>query len=150
MKTTITSLLLALCMTGAMAQKKITVEAKNADISNNLDLQAVASLFGEVDNLEDFERKLNDYDSELSNLDLNNDGEVDYLRVVESSEKGVHIILIQAVLAKDVFQDVATIAVEKKNNRKTYVQVIGNPFIYGNNYIIEPVYIYTPRIYTTF
>ena len=133
-----------------MAQKRITVEAQSYDISNNLDLQAVASVFGESKDLQDFEMKLNDYDSQISNLDLNNDGEVDYLRVIESAENNVHLVIIQAVLAKNVFQDVATIVVEKNQNRRTYVQVIGDPYLYGDNYIIEPVYVYTPSIFSFF
>ena len=150
MKTTATSLLLVLFIMSTLAQKQITVEATTKDVSNNLDLQAVASVFGESNNLEDFEKRLNDYDSKISNLDMNADGEVDYLRVIESTENSVHIVIIQAVLAKDVFQDVATIAVEKKDNRKTVIQIIGNPYMYGSDYIIEPVYVYTPRIYTSF
>ena len=70
-----------------MAQDKITVEAQTTDISNNLDLKAVATVFGESANLEEFEKKLNDYDTQISNLDLNNDGQVDYLRVIEKNEK---------------------------------------------------------------
>ena len=151
MKTKLASLLVVLVLitTQCMAQKRITVQAQSSDISNNLDLQAVSSAFGESKDLADFERKINDYDSKISNLDLNNDGEVDYLRVVENMENNVHVVVIQAVLDKDVYQDVASIVVEKNNNR-TSVQVIGDPYIYGENYIIEPVYVYTPSIFSFF
>ena len=151
MKTKLASLLVVfvLVTTQCMAQKTITVEAQSTDISNNLDLQAVSSAFGESTDLADFERRLNDYDSQISNLDLNKDGEVDYLRVVENTENNVHVVVIQAVLDKDVYQDVATIVVEKNNN-KTSVQVIGDPYIYGEDYIIEPVYVYTPSIFSFF
>jgi len=152
MKAKVASLLVVLLLTTTqcMAQKRITVEAESYDISNNLDLQAVASVFGESDNLQDFEMKLNDFDSKISNLDLNNDGEVDYLRVIETSENNIHVVVVQAVLDRDVFQDVATIVVEKNRNRRTYVQVIGDPYLYGSNYIIEPVYVYTPHIFSFF
>jgi hypothetical protein len=152
MKTKVTSLLVAIAFTSitCTAQQTITVEATNNDISNNLDLQAVASAFGESSNLQDFERRLNDYDSQISNLDLNNDGEVDYLRVIEDMENNVHVVVIQAVLDKDVYQDVATIVVEKRENRRTMVQVIGDPYLYGDNYVIEPVYMYTPPIFSAF
>ena len=72
------------------SQDKTTVEAKSEEISDNLDLEAVASLFGEAKNLEDFEKKLNDPETKISNLDLNEDGEVDYLRVVENSDDKTH------------------------------------------------------------
>jgi hypothetical protein len=152
MKTKVASLLVVLLLTTAqlMAQKRIIVEAQNYDISYNLDLKAVASIFGDSRNLEEFEMKLNDYDSQISNLDLNNDGEVDYLRVIESHENNVHVVVIQAVLGRDIFQDVATIVVERDRNRKIYVQIIGDPYMYGHNYIIEPVYYRTPFIYSYF
>ncbi len=152
MKTKVASLLVVLFVStiSCTAQRTIRVEAQNDDISNNLDLQAVASTFGESRDLEDFERRLNDYDSQISNLDLNNDGEVDYLRVIENMENNVHVVVIQAVLDRDVYQDVATIVVERRPNRRTVVQVIGDPYIYGYDYIIEPVYVYAPPIYSFF
>ena len=125
----------------------ITVKAEGNDISNNLDLKAVATLFAEVRNLEEFERKLNDYDSKISNLDINHDGEIDYLRVVGKFENRVHIIIIQAVLSKDVYQDVATIIADRRGANRTSVQIIGDHYLYGPNYIIEPIYSYPPLIY---
>ncbi|MDD4969039.1 MAG: hypothetical protein PHT07_06380 [Paludibacter sp.] len=152
MKTKVASLLVVFSFitTFCMAQEKITVEAQNNDISNNLDLKAVATAFGESKNLEEFEQKLNDYDSQISNLDLNNDGQVDYLRVIEKNEEGIHLVEIQAVLDKDVYQDVASIIVEKDENDNPTVQVIGDPYIYGDNYVIEPSYLYTPSIFSFF
>src|ERR1035437_1021006 len=152
MKTKVASLLVVILIatTQLMAQGKITVEAQNNDISNNLDLKAVATVFGESANLEEFEKKLNDYDSQISNLDLNNDGQVDYLRVIEKNNNGVHVVEIQAVLDKDVYQDVASIIVEKDQDNNPTVQVIGDPYLYGDNYIIEPAYAYTPSIFSFF
>ena len=152
MKTKVASLLVgfSLITTLSMAQEKITVEAQNSDISNNLDLKAVSTAFGESSNLEEFEKKLNDYDSQISNLDLNNDGQVDYLRVIEKNQDGVHVVEIQAVLSKDVYQDVASIIVEKDQNNNPTVQVVGDPYLYGDNYIIEPTYNYTPSIFSFF
>ncbi len=141
------SLLLAI---PTFAQDKTTVTANSSDISDNLDLKAVASIFGDASNLEDFERRLNDPKSQISNLDLNNDNQVDYLRVVESVEGRAHIVVIQAVLERDVFQDVATVEIEKDNNNKVQIQVVGDVYMYGSNYIYEPIYVHTPVIYTTF
>ena len=132
------------------AQEKTTVTAKNSDISDNLDLRAVATVFGDASNLEDFERRLNDPKTQISNLDLNNDNYVDYLRVIETVEGNVHLVVVQAVLEKDVFQDVATIEVERDSNNRVQVQVVGDVYMYGTNYIYEPVYVHTPIIYTTF
>ena len=132
------------------AQDKTTVTATNNDISDNLDLRAVASIFGESENLEDFERRLNDPKTQISNLDLNGDNQVDYLRVIESVESNTHLVIIQAVLEKDVFQDVATVEIEKDSNNQVQVQVVGDVYMYGNNYIYEPVYVRNPVIYDYF
>lgn len=134
-----------------MANETITVSATSSDISEDLNLKTVATLFGQAKDLEQFEAMLNNPDSAFSNLDLNADGEVDYLRVVETADGNKHLVVIQAVLAQDIYQDVASIYVEKDEQEKQVtVQVIGDEYIYGTNYIIEPVYIYRPVIYDWF
>lgn len=132
------------------AQDVTTVRANNSDISDNLDLRAIASIFGESRDLEDFERRLNDPDIQISNLDFNNDNQVDYLRVIEAAERNTHLIIIQAVLGADLFQDVATVEVEKDRRNNVQVQVVGDTYLYGNNYIYEPVYVSRPVIYDVF
>src|SRR6187431_2985490 len=101
-----------------------SVYASNSEISDNLDLTAVSSIFGESENLNDFERRLNDPKLQISNLDLNNDNRVDYLRVIESVENRTHVVIIQAVIDRDLYQDVATIEVEKDNYNQVHVQVV--------------------------
>jgi len=137
-------------ITSVLAQDRTTVTATNSDISDNLDLRAVASIFGDSQDLADFERRLNDPKTQISNLDLNGDNQVDYLRVIESVEGNAHLIIIQSVLGRDTFQDIATIEVERDNNNQVQVQVVGDVYMYGNNYIYEPVYSYAPPIYTSF
>lgn len=132
------------------AQDITTVRANNADISDNLDLRAVASIFGESRDLEDFERRLNDPKIQISNLDLNRDNQVDYLRVIEATEGNTHLVILQAVIGQDLFQDIATIEVEKDRKNNVQVQVVGDTYIYGNNYIYEPVYVSRPIIYDVF
>lgn len=132
------------------AQDKTKVTANSSDISDNLDLRAVATVFGDVKDLEDFEQRLNDPKTQISNLDLNNDNYVDYLRVIESIEENTHIVVVQAVLGKDLYQDVATIEVERDRDNRVQVQVVGDVYMYGSNYIYEPVYVHVPVIYNTF
>jgi len=132
------------------AQDITTVTAMENSYSENLDLEAVASIFGQAENLEDFEMKLNDPEAQISNLDLNGDGQVDYLRVVETSEYNTHLVTIQAVVGRDLYQDVATIDVEKDSNGETQVQVVGDVYMYGPDYIITPVYVRPPVVFTWF
>ncbi|WP_298225056.1 hypothetical protein [Flavobacterium sp.] len=150
-----TKIIFSACVTflfasSLLAQDRTTVNAMSSEISDNLDLRAIASIFGDAKNLEDFERQLNDPKIQISNLDLNDDNQVDYLRVIESVEENTHLIIVQAVLGKDTFQDVATIEVERDRDNQVQVQVVGDVYMYGQNYIYEPVYVSTPIIYTTF
>ncbi len=132
------------------AQDTTSVTAASEEISENLDLEAVASVFGESKDLEEFEKKLNDPKTQISNLDLNDDGEVDYLRVLETTKGETHLIAVQAMVEKDQYQDVATIEVEKDSKGETQVQVVGDVYMYGPNYIIEPVYVHPPVVITIF
>ncbi|MBC7748514.1 MAG: hypothetical protein H7Z76_08080, partial [Methylotenera sp.] len=56
------SLLTTVFATQIQAQNRTSVNAMNAEISDNLDLRAVASIFGDSRDLQDFERRLNDPD----------------------------------------------------------------------------------------
>ena len=93
----------ALLGTTLQAQNRTSVNATSSEISDNLDLRAIASIFGDARDLDDFERRLNDPRAQISNLDLNYDNQVDYLRVVESVERNTHLIVVQAVLDRDVY-----------------------------------------------
>jgi hypothetical protein len=152
MKTSVlnTALVALFSIGNLFAQDVTTVTANNTDISDNLDLQAVASIFGESADLEDFERRLNNPNNQISNLDLNGDNRVDYLRVIEATENNTHLIILQAVLAVDTYQDVATIEVERDSNNNVSVQVVGDVYMYGPNYIYEPVYAVRPVIFGVF
>jgi hypothetical protein len=154
MKTKIGILVLLLCASfftvDAQRRVKTTARATSYDISDNLDLEAVASIFGDSENLEDFERRLNDPETRISNLDLNQDGYIDYLRVLENTSDRNSVVIIQAVLDQDVYQDVATIEIEKSSNYNHRIQIVGNDYIYGSNYIIEPVFVHTPLIFSFF
>lgn len=151
MRTILMTMCLVLFSMMAHADETVTVTATTADISENLDLKTVATLFGQAKDLEQFEQMLNNPDSAFSNLDLNGDGDVDYLRVIETADQDRHLVVIQAVLAKDIYQDVASIYVEKDpKSESVTVQVIGDEYIYGADYIIEPVYVYRPIIYDWF
>ena len=148
----LSTLLMALMLmsTALWADETITVSANSSDISEGLDLKVVAKLFAEAKNLEEFENMLNNPDSAFCNLDLNGDGQVDYLRVVETGEGNKRLIVLQAILAKDIYQDVASIYVEKDEKNEVSVQVVGDEYVYGANYIIEPVYVYRPYLYDWF
>lgn len=147
-------LTLALTMSvweSAYADETITVSSTSSDIAAGLDLKAVAKIFASAKNLEEFENLLNHPDSSYVNLDLNGDGDIDYIRVVETGSGNSRLVVLQAIIAKDIFQDVASIRIvkdETKNN--VNVTITGDERIYGENYVIQPVYVYRPIIYDWF
>ncbi len=110
----------------------------------------MATLFGESKNLENFEARLNNPRNHISNLDLNQDGYVDYIRVAETMENGVYAIVLQDVLGNDQYQDIATIDVGRNTEGYTQVEIIGNPYFYGPDYVIQPIYTVRPTIFGIF
>jgi hypothetical protein len=116
--------------------------APTSEAAEGLDLKAVGELFKDSKNLEEFEKALNDPQVGVNNLDLDENGEVDFIRVVEEVAGDTHVIVLQAPLAKNEFQDVATIEVEKAAGDQYNMQVTGNETIYGANY-----YVATPDVH---
>lgn len=127
----------------------ITVTSYNNDWSFYLDLQAVAAAFAESNSVQEFERLLNSSRYMINNLDLNRDGWIDYLRVIEVRQSYYHTFLIQACLAPNVFQDVATLIAEWRSDR-LYVEVIGDSWLYGYNYVVRPVFVKRPPLWDIF
>ncbi len=108
------------------------------EAGEDLDLYGVLELFIVAEDLEAFEKALNDPKSEVNNLDLDGNGEVDYIRVEEHVEGNTHVIVLQVPLGENDYQDMATIEVEKLANEEYTLQAVGNEEIYGANYIVEP------------
>jgi hypothetical protein len=131
----------------AVAQQNITIVTQNSRIADGLDLNAVAELFKDAENLEEFERALNDPEIGINNLDLDGDGYIDYIRVVEHVADETHVIILQVALGQDEFQDIATIEVERTGNENYNMQVRGNEIIYGYDYYISPMYVHVHHIH---
>ena len=112
---------------------------------DNLNLYAVMKLFQESETLEGFERNLNDENSRINNLDLDGNGYVDYIRVIDNVDKNVHYIVLQVAINARENQDVAVFTVVQRANNEVEIQLIGDEDLYGKNYIIEPIYAETPN-----
>jgi hypothetical protein len=107
---------------------------------DNLNLYAVMKLFQESETLEGFERSLNDENSRINNLDLNGDNMVDYIMVFDYVDGNMHTIILRVALNEYENQDVAVFTVERFNDGSVQVQLIGDEALYGENYIVEPIY----------
>ena len=127
----------------------VTVTTYNSDPCFYLDLNAVAAAFAESRSVREFEQILNSSRYMINNLDLNRDGWIDYLRVIETHSGYYHTMLIQACLAPGVFQDVATLIAERRTNA-LYVEVVGDRYLYGYNYIVRPVFVKRPPLWDVF
>lgn len=101
-------------------------------------LEGALELFKKSSSPEEFERMLNAENSKVNNLDLNGDGYIDYLRVIDRTERNVHAFTIQAVISDTELQDVAVIELEKLANGKAVLQITGDEDVYGTETIIEP------------
>lgn len=105
---------------------------------DHFDLYAMLDVFKISTNPEDFEKRLNTEKSHVNNLDLNKDGQVDYVRVIDHTQTDVHAIVLQVAVNENESQDIAVIEIEKKGENAAQLQVIGDELLYGDKYIIEP------------
>ena len=135
-------LALVLFSSVVLAQEDVRVTATELEIEEGLNLQAVSELFKDAENLEEFEKSLNDPQVGINNLDLDNDGEVDFIRVVEEVAEDAHVIILQVPMGKDDYQDVATIEVEKSDGEDYNFLVHGNEDLYGSNYYLAPTVVH--------
>lgn len=110
----------------------------HSEAASGLDLYAVAELFKTSETLEKFEESLNHSETGINNLDLDQNGEVDFIRVTEKVVDDTHLIVLQAPVSESELQDVATIAVERERGEKYNLHVQGDTTLYGANYYVVP------------
>jgi hypothetical protein len=135
----ITSILVALFATGSTLKAQERHEEYLGLPGDNLNLYAVMKLFQQSKTLEDFERSLNDPNSNINNLDLNGDNLVDYIKVFDDVDGDVHNIVLQVAVSPRENQDVAVFTVQRFNNGQVQIQLTGDEELYGKNYIVEPI-----------
>jgi hypothetical protein len=136
----ITAVIVALFASGSALMAQDRQENYLGLPGDNLDLYAVMNLFQQSKTLEDFEKSLNDNNTNINNLDLNGDGQVDYIKVIDNVDGDVHNIVLQVAISPRENQDVAVFTVQRFNNGTVQIQLTGDEDLYGKNYIIEPIY----------
>lgn len=105
---------------------------------DNFSLQGAIELFKKAGSPEEFEKLLNSEDSKVNNLDLNEDGEIDYIRVVDNMDGDVHALVLQVPVSDKESQDVAVIEIEKQGEENAILQIVGDEDLYGEQVIVEP------------
>jgi hypothetical protein len=105
---------------------------------DDLDLYAVLDLFQKSKTIEEFEKSLNDEKAGIVNLDLNNDGNADFIKVVTEQDGDNFLFILQDPISEKETQDVAVISVSKDAAGKVTMQIIGDKDLYGKDYVVEP------------
>jgi hypothetical protein len=104
---------------------QVVVNELQPAIGDNLNLNAVGELIKQCQNPQEIEQRLN-ADGQINNLDMNGDGQRDYLTVTETSKGTYKITDVQ----QDGNVDIANVSVDIQNNT---INLYGNPQYYGNN-----------------
>lgn len=116
------------------AQKEDKAETKG----QNFSLEGALDLFKKSKSLEEFEKFLNQEDNNVNNLDLNNDGQTDYIVVQDIQDQETHVIVLSTYINEKDKQDIATIGIEKTGKEEAILQIEGDEDLYATNTIVEP------------
>jgi hypothetical protein len=121
--------------TGAFGQE---AEDSTGLPGDNFSLSGALTMFKKAASPEEFERLLNSQENGVNNLDLNGDGNIDYIKVINKRDQDVHVFILQAQLSASESQDLAVIELEKTGNENAVIQIVGDEDIYGDTTIVEP------------
>lgn len=124
-------------MTSATAQNNDIPESTGLP-GDNFSLQGAVEMFKKAHSVEEFEQLINTGSNNVNNLDLNNDGETDYVKVIDKADGDVHAFVLQAVVSENENQDIAVIELEKTGSKDAVLQIVGDEDIYGEETIVEP------------
>lgn len=120
------------------AQDEETTADSTGLPGDNFSLEGAIELFKKAESPEDFEKLLNTEENNVNNLDLNEDGEIDYIRVVDNMDGDVHALVLQVPISEKESQDIAVIEIEKQGDENAILQIIGDEDLYGEQVIAEP------------
>lgn len=101
-------------------------------------LQGALAMFQQSASIEEFEKRINTASGGVNNLDLNGDGQTDYIRVQDRFDKDVHVFVLQVPVSETESQDIAVIELERTGDTSAVIQIIGDEDIYGENVVVEP------------
>lgn len=105
---------------------------------DNFSLEGALELFKKAGSPEEFEKLLNAEDNHVNNLDLDGDGEIDYIRVIGKNDKDARIFILQVAVNEKENQDIAVIELEKTGTDAATIQIVGDEEIFGDEVIVVP------------
>lgn len=135
MKLPLLCMLIMGCSTIGLAQ-----EYQNPSLAGDqFSLEGALAVFKNAHSLENFETLINDQQQGINNLDLNQDGQIDYIQVDEMIDNNAHVVVLSTYLSNTTKQDIATIGIERTGNQEAILQIMGDDQLYTPNTIIEPI-----------
>ena len=112
-------------------QPRVVVNPTTSMIGDNLDLESLGELVRRSGNAQEIEDQLNS-SSSINNLDLDGDGQVDYIRVTEIGDGMTRGFSFQVELPNGQVEEVATINIEQGGDMAN-MTIQGNPSYYGDH-----------------
>ncbi len=104
---------------------------------DNFSLQGALEMFKQSSSVAEFEKLINTENKNVNNLDLNGDGEIDYIKVIDKTDKDVHAFVLQVAVSETENQDIAVIELEKTGDETAVAQIVGDEEIFGEQTIVE-------------
>jgi hypothetical protein len=129
-------LLIFVCFTVTIISAKAQEDSTGMP-GDNFSLQGALEMFKQSSSIEEFEKLINTENKNVNNLDLNGDGEIDYIKVIDKADKDVHAFILQVAVSETENQDIAIIELEKTGDTTAMLQIIGDEEIYGDQVIVE-------------
>jgi hypothetical protein len=128
--------LLVVCFVATTVSVKAQTDSTGMP-GDNFSLQGALEMFKQSSSVEEFEKLINTESKNVNNLDLNGDGDIDYVKVIDKADKDVHAFILQVAVSETENQDIAVIELEKTGDTTAMLQIIGDEEIYGEQVIVE-------------
>ena len=94
------SIVLTMILLAAKTNAQKTTKDSTGFAGDNFSLQGAIEMFKKASSPEEFEKLINTKDKSVNNLDLNKDGKIDYVKVIEKTERGVHAFILQVPVSQ--------------------------------------------------
>lgn len=121
----------------ARAQNQSGVDSTGLP-GDNFSLQGALQMFQDAASPEAFEEAINKEGNHVNNLDMDEDGNIDYVQVISKTDQDAHAFILQVAVSATETQDIAVIELEKTGKETAMIQIIGDEDIYGEQVIVEP------------
>jgi hypothetical protein len=128
--------LLFVCIAAATVSTKAQTDSTGLP-GDNFSLQGALEMFKQSTSIEEFEKRINTESNNVNNLDLDGDGDIDYVKVIDKADKDVHAFILQVAVSETENQDIAVIELEKTGDTTAMLQIIGDEEMYGEQTIVE-------------